>query len=135
MNTLLHKYRLIRQLRELQQQRQHVDRATLQSLAQAFPGALRELELLPPSALKERIALLESGTPDWAEPMQRYHANLRRILQSKRTGSLADLSEHEQQQLSAQPRRRLSELALTWTREQSGLELGALREMLWPLIR
>lgn len=65
------------------------DRAVLQALAREFPGALAELDRLPPELLDARIAtldrLLERGgePPAWVRGWQLAHPRLRGALLAK----------------------------------------------------
>lgn len=131
MKSLLDKYTFIERLRSAPDK---ADKATIQQLASTYPGALRELELLAPTALTERIAALRDGCPDWAAPMEAYHRHLLRILQAKARAAPCGLSENEYAQLQALPGGRLSQLAIAWTCQQCGLGERQLREMLWPLV-
>lgn len=64
-------------------------RDELRALAERFPGALRELERLPPETLRRRVAELDraarSGTspPRWAEAQRAYHRALREALAAR----------------------------------------------------
>ncbi len=65
------------------------DRADLQALAAAFPGALRELDDTPMDALRARTRELDDAQatlPPWALATWRYHAALRRDLDATRRG-------------------------------------------------
>jgi hypothetical protein len=59
-------------------------------LARRFPGALRELDELPPEMLEQRLAVLEAVCEDRAQPPQwvvlqiSYHGLLRAVLRIKR---------------------------------------------------
>ena len=64
-----------------------IPRAEAQALAQAFPGALRELDDAPIAALEERYAELERGQlPAWATATWLYHGALRDLLDATRRG-------------------------------------------------
>ena len=64
-------------------------RDELRALAERFPGALRELERLPPETLRRRLEELEetlgAGTPlpPWAEAQRAYHVALREALDAR----------------------------------------------------
>jgi hypothetical protein len=64
------------------------DRADLQALAAAFPGALRELDDNPLEAIEARAADLDAPgpLPAWARVTWLYHAALRRDLEATRRG-------------------------------------------------
>lgn len=61
-------------------------RDALRALAERFPGALRELERLPPETLRRRMEELDRATrtgaspPRWAEAQRAYHLALREAL-------------------------------------------------------
>lgn len=135
MTSLLEKYRCIEKLRLLRKAGDdNVDRQTLQQLASAFPGALRELELLPTDMLVTRIVELTQSEPTWAEPMWTYHRHLRRILEAKKSPGRSDLTARELAQLKSLPGRRVSQLAAQWTCAELGLDANQLRNLLWPLV-
>ena len=81
---LSRKYRALSALRESAL----ASKTTLRSLAQEFPGALRELDILPPAALEQRIHAVsqaERGGPaePWIVWMLAYHARMRLALAAK----------------------------------------------------
>ncbi|MBL9112942.1 MAG: hypothetical protein JNM74_26885 [Myxococcales bacterium] len=61
-------------------------RDELRALAERFPGALRELERLPPETLRGRMEELEetrcagAPLPTWAKAQRAYHVALREAL-------------------------------------------------------
>jgi hypothetical protein len=88
--ALAHKYRRLRDLRR----RKHGEsanavRSELRCLAEEFPGALRELDVLPLRVIEHRLAELESAASDgraaaWMSWMHEYHALMRLALDVKR---------------------------------------------------
>jgi hypothetical protein len=88
--ALLHKYRRLHELRRRKQsERVNASRVELRSLAEQFPGALRELDVLPMQLIEQRLAELEcaaqQGRPAaWMSWMHDYHALMRLALDVKR---------------------------------------------------
>lgn len=72
-------------------------RPRMRALAERFPGALREIDELPPALLDARIAALEAARrgeaplPRWARAATDYHGWMRAILRLRRVaGRLRD---------------------------------------------
>jgi len=93
--ALLAKYQLLKRLRT--QHAAQPDAKPVQVLAQLaahYPGALREIDILKPGKLEERIACLqralagEDDAPAWVWWMVRYHAWMRIALRVKRAARL-----------------------------------------------
>ncbi len=84
--ALATKYRTLAELRHGRDAGGAVaDRARLQALARAFPGALRELDLLALDEIERRAHALEADGPDeaWMEWVSAYHAALRAALDAR----------------------------------------------------
>lgn len=95
LRALLEKYLEIASLRadyptpEVKQLATGVHRTRLQNLARAFPGALRQLEALPPHEIEERICALrahlaqDAAVPVFVMIEVRYHEELKRELRQR----------------------------------------------------
>ncbi|MFK7990857.1 MAG: hypothetical protein AB8I08_32860 [Sandaracinaceae bacterium] len=85
--SLLEKYRELHRLRVGDDGGQPVER--MREVAARWPGALREIDELPMSALEARITALERAqaggpTPTWATPVSQFHGLMRACLAVKR---------------------------------------------------
>ena len=72
----------------------HANRVLLRSLAAEYPGALRELEVLPTDHIESRLAVAraaESGlVPEWLIWTARYHARMRDLMVKRRAGARSE---------------------------------------------
>ena len=88
--ALARKYRTLGELRRAQYHMSFIEaQAPLRRLAREFPGALRELDILPLEEIDRRadalLAAAESGeTAAWMEWLHEYHSRLRIALSVKR---------------------------------------------------
>jgi len=88
--ALARKYRTLAELRRAQQMLSRDDvRTPLQNLAREFPGALRELDLLPLDEIDRRFERLEAAAlrgsvEPWMGWMHAYHLTMRAALGVKR---------------------------------------------------
>lgn len=86
--VLARKYRVLGELRRTRHSIAEV-RVRLRELAREFPGALRELDMLPLAEIDRRAerleaAVIEGGTEPWMEWLSAYHAAMRAALHVKR---------------------------------------------------
>ncbi len=157
--ALARKYRALAEARrEKARTGAHTPRALMQALAREFPGALRELDVLPLAELDARAAQLEAaaaGAPAerWMIWTARFHALLRAALAIKarlkgdrsitpeRAASLAAAAtEREGVAVGAAfalacadpPRGRLQEVVLAAIAAESGAALAEVRAALSP---
>lgn len=91
LRALREKYVEIRALRVSSKAGDPADpRPRMRRLARRFPGALRELDELPPEVIDARIAVLDdalahrSDVPGWVETLVAYHGWMRVALRLKR---------------------------------------------------
>ncbi|HMJ13259.1 MAG TPA: hypothetical protein VK524_17685, partial [Polyangiaceae bacterium] len=88
--ALARKYEILAELRRAQYHMSFVEaRAPLRRLAREFPGALRELDLLPLDEIDRRADALRAAaqtgeTAPWMEWLHEYHSRLRLALSVKR---------------------------------------------------
>ena len=85
---LSRKYQVLLRLREASDRRSPDLRLTMRAVASEFPGALRELDVLPIETLRSRAAAVSralEGAPlqHWIEPLYRYHRTMRLALTVK----------------------------------------------------
>lgn len=96
---LLKKYET---LRALQGQDEPETSRHMRSLAREYPGALRELDDLPPETIcaraheLERVLSEQGAAPPWAPLQMRFHRLLRGALAIRRAGQSATSDLHEQ---------------------------------------
>jgi hypothetical protein len=86
-SELLEKYLEMRELRRLDAAGKLADpKPRMRALAKRFPGALREIDELPPEIIQKRIDALEKeGEPErWMIAMARFHEAMRDVLAIKR---------------------------------------------------
>ena len=157
--ALARKYRTLAEVRrEKARTREHTPREVMRALAREFPGALRELDVLPLAELDSRAASLEraaQGEPParWMWWMARFHSLLRAALSIKarlrgdksitdrRAAALAvAASEATGVRVDARfalacaapPHGRLQEAVLARLAEEQGVDLDELRGALSP---
>jgi AcrR family transcriptional regulator len=88
---LIEKYATILALRARREEAPEAPppREELRALAERFPGALRELERLPPETVRRRMAELDQALrageepPTWAFAQRSYHVALREALDAR----------------------------------------------------
>ena len=150
--ALARKYRTIAELRRLKLRTgEHTPREALRSLAREFPGALRELDVLPLDEVCHRAAALEAAARDlppepWMRWMARHHALLRAALRIKAHGRHGPLDPSKAAELAAEegvdasfalrcarpPAGRLGRLVMERLAEETGATIEALASALMP---
>ena len=150
---LARKYRTMAEIRrDKLRTGRRTPREAMRSLAREFPGALRELDVLPLREVDRRAAALEVAARDsgptepWMRWMARQHALLRAALRIKAHGRGAAIDAGLAARLAAEegvdvrfalrcarpPGGRLNALVLEWLIEETGATAEALTAALSP---
>ena len=150
--ALARKYRTMADLRRHKLRTgEHTPREALRSLAREFPGALRELDVLPLDEVDRRAAALEavasgSSPAPWMGWMARHHSLLRAALRIKAHARHGPLAAEKATQLAAEegvdevfalrcarpPSGRLGALVMERLAAETGQTLETLTSTLMP---
>jgi hypothetical protein len=148
--TLREKYARLVALREAHLRGEIGSATHLRTLAEAFPGALRELDRAPLSELRARLRLLSAGgpLPAWAGPAFDFHRLLRAAQTARRAaGRGRDRGAAERSLIaSGEPREladgvlsppggRLTRWALEELARRRGLPAGRAEALLFGYLR